>query len=75
MIKIIFFCFLFSKAARLNDAMSLIRRINEFESNDPDKINDVNQEGLSALHYAVRYGHIKCMNIILKAKGEIPLRS
>lgn len=59
----------FTKAARLDEPFWLDLRIKEFSDN-PEKINDLSQEMLSALHYAVRYGHIRCMKIILEAPGN-----
>ena len=39
------------------------------ESSDDEKVNALNKEGLSALHYAVRHGKLRCIKEILKSDG------
>eukprot|EP00111_Clytia_hemisphaerica_P024707 TCONS_00072807-protein len=56
----------FHDAARHNRVEDL-RRILSAYSGNSHKISSLNKERLSALHYAVRYGHIQCVLDIIQA--------
>ena len=58
------FCF---QSARHNDVEKLKKLLKQYDGN-PLKINSLNKERLSALHYAVRYGHLTCMREIIRAE-------